>query len=76
MAVLARGKYYTNSGWVPAMVLAQRDVSGDVVADDGLTADVTEVDVLLLGIDQGRRTAAVGTDTNEFEFVDIVEAAP
>ena len=74
MAVLDRGKFHTNSGFVPALVLAQRDASGDVV-DDGASGEATavvEVDVLLLGIDQGRRTADVGTDVNEFEFVDTL----
>lgn len=76
MAVLDRGKYYTNSGWVPGVVLAQRDTNGDVVDDgaSGEAAAVTEVDVLLLGIDQGRRTATVGTGTNEFEFTDTLAA--
>jgi hypothetical protein len=74
MAVLARGKYYTNSGWVPAIVTGQYDDEGAVVADEGETADVETVDVVLLGWDNGKRTGvAVGTDVNEFEFVDTVE---
>lgn len=76
MAVNDRGKYYTNAGWVPGVVLAQRDENGDVVADGagGETNAVVDVDVLLLGYAQGRRTAAVGTGVNEFEFTDDLAA--
>lgn len=72
MAVMDVGKYHlpnTARGFAPAVVLAQYDGSGDVVADGAATSGVSTVDILLLGFDNGHRTGVtVGTDANEFEF--------
>ena len=56
---MARGSvvgYKTNSRNVPAVVEAQYDNSGAVVADQTGFTGVTTVDLLLLGVDAGRRT--------------------
>lgn len=76
MSVLDRGKYHTNAGWVPGIVLEQRNAAGAVVADGGAgeAAAVAAVDVLLLGFANGKRSAAVGTAVNEFEFTDTLTA--
>lgn len=56
---MARGVivgYKTNSRVVPAVVEAQYDTNGAVVADASGFTGVTTVDVLILGVDSGRRT--------------------
>lgn len=72
MAVFGTGKYHlsnTARGFAPALVLAQYDATGGVVADGGATSGVDTVDVLLLGYANGHRTdVSVGTADNEFEF--------
>lgn len=79
MAVMDRGKYHTNSGWIPALVVAQYDSSGDVVADgaSGENGDVDTVDVVLLGrgssSGQGQRSGVSrGTSNGQFEFTDTL----
>lgn len=73
MAVLARGKFHHNTGWAPALVLAQYDASGNTVPDVSATAGVDNVDVILLGFANGKReSVTVGTTSGEFEFVDTV----
>ncbi len=65
MAAPSLGKYHTNVGWVPAVVVGERDASGVLLADSA-TGDA--VDVLLLGYDATKRiNVPVGTDVNEFE---------
>ncbi len=65
MAAPSIGKYHVNDGWVPAVVTAERDASGNKLADSA-TGDA--VDVLLLGFSNGKRSnVTVGTDVNEFE---------
>lgn len=48
------GLYKTNSNAIPAVVLEQFDSGGVVVGDAGGAA-IESVDVLLLGVDQGKR---------------------
>jgi hypothetical protein len=75
VAVLARGKFHHNSGWAPALVRAQYDVAGDVVADATATSTVVTVDVILLGFSNGlRESVTVGVAVNNFEFTDEVSA--
>ena len=55
---MARGVivgYKTNSRIIPAVVYAQYDTNGDVVADASGFTGVTTVDVILLGVDSGYR---------------------
>lgn len=49
------GFFKTNGNQIPAVVLAQYDSGGAVVADGAGTAAVEFVDALLLGVDQGKR---------------------
>lgn len=69
---MARGEtvgFVTNSGVVPAIVEAQYDTNGDVVADGtaASNASVTSADLLLLGAANGRRAGkAKGTDVNQW----------
>lgn len=80
MAVMDHGKYIlsnTARGFAPAVVLAQYDTNGDVVADgaSGENAAVTSVDILLLGFANGHRTGVTrGTADNQFTFTDTLAA--
>lgn len=65
------GLYKTNSNAIPAVVLEQFD-SGGVAIGDG--AGAVSVDVLLLGVDQGKRYnvpvagSRAGSQPNQFAF--------
>lgn len=78
MAVNDRGLYTTNNGSVPGIVLAQYQSDGTTVVADGAAGENTNVqvvDVLLLGIDAGRRYGVSrGSAVNEFEFTDTLTA--
>lgn len=79
MAKNDRGFYHLEDGdtdnTLPALVLAQYDTNGDVVADGaaGEASDVTNVDIIVLGWDSAKRfLVPVGTDKFEFEFTDAL----
>lgn len=65
MASLDIVEVKTNSGTVPAVVLAQYNVSNEVEATDG---SVTYADLLLLGESNAKRTLQKGTTAGTFTF--------
>lgn len=65
MAYLDIVEVKTNSGVVPAVVLAQYNVSDEVEATDG---SVTYANLLLLGESNAKRTLNKGTTVGTFTF--------
>lgn len=55
----------TNSGTVPAVVVAQYDADGAETATDG---DVVTAYLILLGESNSKRTITKGTGANTFTF--------